>query len=96
MQGVGLYTPNSSFYGNYQFSWGKPGAYEFLIIGAPPGPTEVVFKNNILNTYDPASNIQMVRVPYFNSATVDSKLFCDSWNAIQAMAVFLPLLSVGP
>jgi gliding motility-associated-like protein len=78
MQGVKILL---SPYGNLQNKLGEPGMYEFLIIQTVNGGTkEIVFKNNILKNYDPAGNIQVVRVPYYNSAVVSGILYCDPWN----------------
>ena len=81
MQGVGINTPTTG-YGYIQSIFGQPGLHEFMIIQSVDGGTnEVVFRNNLLNTYDPKGNIQIVRVPYYNNATVTGKLFCNPWNS---------------
>jgi gliding motility-associated-like protein len=81
MQGVGITTPTTG-YGYIQSIFGQPGLHEFMIIQSVNGGTnEIVFRNNLLNTYDPKGNIQIVRVPYYNNATVTGKLFCNPWNS---------------
>ena len=80
MQGVGILTGTLD-YGNIQNIFGQPGMHEFLIIQSVNGGTkEIVFRNNIRETFNPIGNIQIVRVPYYNSATVTGRLFCDPWN----------------
>src|SRR5664280_2247815 len=81
MQGVGINTPTLG-YGFIQSVFGTPGLHEFMIIqSVNTGTKEIVFRNNLLNTYDPKGNIQVVRVPYYNNATVTGKLFCNPWNS---------------
>ena len=81
MQGVGITTPTTG-YGFIQSIFGQPGLHELMIIQSVNGATnEIVFRNNLLNTYDPKGSIQIVRVPYYNNATVTGKLFCNPWNS---------------
>ncbi len=82
MQGVQILT--AATYGFAQGKTGEPGMHEFMIISSvtPIVDTigEIVFRNDILNVYDETGNVQIVRVPYLNSATITGKLFCDPWN----------------
>ena len=81
MQGVGIITPTTG-YGYIQSIFGQPGLHEFMIIQSVNGGTnEIVFRNNLISTYDPKGSIQIVRVPYYNNATVTGKLFCNPWNS---------------
>ena len=81
MQGVGITAPTTG-YGFIQSIYGQPGLHEFMIIqSVNSGTNEIVFRNNLLNAYDPIGNIQVVRVPYYNNATVTGKLFCKPWNS---------------
>ena len=92
MQGVKILT--ASGYGTLQGKLGEPGMHEFMIIQSIIGsPTnEIVFRNNILKTYDPKGNIQIVRVPYYNSATVTSKLYCSPWDTLTKSGGVLALV----
>jgi len=82
MQGVGILT-GAADYGNIQNFFGQPGMHEFLIIQSINTLTrEIVFRNNLLKTYDTRGNIQIVRVPYYNSAIVTGKLYCDAWSNV--------------
>src|SRR5664279_3077906 len=70
MQGVGINTPTLG-YGFIQSVFGTPGLHEFMIIqSVNTGTKEIVFRNNLLNTYDPKGNIQVVRVPYYNLSLI--------------------------
>lgn len=89
MQGVKLLL---SPYGSVQGKYGEPGMHEFIIIDAVNGGNEIVFKRNTLHTYAPEGNIQIVRVPYYNTATVTGKLFCNPWNATTKKGGVLALI----
>src|SRR5664280_1050607 len=81
MQGVGINTPTLG-YGFIQNVFGTPGSHEFMIIqSVNTGTNEIVFRNNLLNAFNPIGNIQVVRVPYYNNATVTGKVFCNPWNS---------------
>jgi gliding motility-associated-like protein len=80
MQGVQIST-GSIGYGQLLDFIGQPGQHEFLIIqSVNTGLRQIIFKNSILAGYDPRGNVQMVRVPYYNSAVVTGRLFCDPWD----------------
>lgn len=91
MQGVGILTGPLD-YGSVQDKRGEPGMHEFMIISAINGGNEIVFKNNTLKTYAPEGNIQIVRVPYYNTATVTGKLFCNPWNTATKKGGVLALI----
>jgi hypothetical protein len=80
MQGVGILT-EEIVYGNYQNSYGQPGIHEFLIIQSVSLPGTIIFKNNIINSYDVDGNVQIVRVPTYNKVTVEGRVFCDPWDS---------------
>lgn len=90
MQGVKVLL---SPYGSIQDKFGEPGMHEFLIISAINGGNEIVFSRNILASYDPNGNIQIVRVPYYNSATVTgSALYCDEWDPVSKSGGVLAII----
>jgi hypothetical protein len=92
MQGVKILT--SSGYGTFGGKLGEPGMHEFLIIqSVTVSPAkEIVFRNNILQTYDPLGNVQIVRVPYYNNATVTSKLTCSAWDTLKKSGGVIALI----
>lgn len=95
MQGVKITTSGGpGYYGTMQDKLGAPGMHEFMIILSKTGsPTnQIVFRNNILSTYDPKGNIQIVRVPYYNSATVKEKLTCAPWDTVTKSGGVLALV----
>lgn len=91
MQGVEILTASS--YGFVAGKVGEPGLHEFMMIQSiNSGTKEVVFSNDIINTYDPLGNVQMVRVPYYNSAKVTGKLYCDPWDPVTKTGGVLALM----
>jgi hypothetical protein len=83
MKGSIVNVPESGSYGSYKDFVGAPGKYEFLIIQSVNGGTKVVvFSNPIINTYDVLGMVQVVKVPYYNTATVTSTLTCQPWDSI--------------
>lgn len=74
--------PGFGLYWNYlAYPDAASGAHEFMIIQNVTSNT-ITFTNNRLNLYHLEGNIQIVRVPYYNSATVTGKLFCDPWDPV--------------
>jgi hypothetical protein len=90
MQGVKILL---SPYGTLQNKFGEPGMHEFLIIQSVNGGTnEIIFRNELLKNYDVAGSVQIVRVPYYNSARVTGTLFCDPWNPATGKGGVLALI----
>ncbi|HKK43205.1 MAG TPA: hypothetical protein VJ963_12400, partial [Bacteroidales bacterium] len=92
MQGVKVLTDLNTF-GSPDSYYGAPGAHEFLIIqSVNSGTKEIVFRNNIINSYDPLGNIQIIRAPYYNSVNITGKLFCDPWDSTSATGGVIVLM----
>src|SRR5512133_3679264 len=71
MKGAVINVPEDGNYGSYKDLIGMPGLSEFMIIESiDTGTRNVVFTSNITNNYNVLGRVQLVRVPYFNSATV--------------------------
>jgi gliding motility-associated-like protein len=82
MQGVEILT-GALDYGNVNNFMGQPGMHEFMIVQTVNLVSGlIVFRNNFLNTYNVQGNVQVVRVPYYNSATVTGPLYCSPWNNV--------------
>lgn len=91
MQGVKITI--APVYGSLQDKYGEPGMHEFLIISAVNVvPKEIVFSRNILKIYDFRGNIQIVRVPYYNSVIITGTLSCDPWNQVTKSGGVLALI----
>jgi hypothetical protein len=90
MQGVKILL---DVYGNMQDKLGEPGMHEFLIIQSVNGGTnEIIFRNELLRSYNSAGNVQIVRAPYYNSAKVTGNLYCDPWNSTSKKGGVLALI----
>jgi hypothetical protein len=82
MKGAIINVTETGSYGGYRESTGTTGAYEFLIVASVNyGSNNVVFTRDILNTYDVSGMVQLIRVPFYNSASVTAKLTCQSWDS---------------
>lgn len=83
MKGVVINAPDDGNFGSYKDLIGRPGLNEFLIIDLIDIPSRnIVFTANIINSFDVYGSVQLVRVPFFNSATVTSTLTCEPWDSI--------------
>ncbi len=83
MKGLKATVQESSAYGTPQDTLGCPGYYEFLIIQSTDVPTrKIQFKNNLTNSYDVKGDVQIIRVPSYNSASVEATLSCPPWDTI--------------
>jgi len=56
------------------------GRYEFIAVQQVNG-NQIKFRSNLINTYDPSQAIQIVRVPYYQSAKVTGTLTCTPWDS---------------
>ena len=94
MQGITIQTPENLAYGtSLQDTIGKPGGYEFLLVyTVDPGTKKIVFRNNILNSFSTKGNVQLIKVPYYNSATVIGKLTARSWNSTEKVGGVLSMI----
>ena len=84
MKGARIYTSEASTYGTAYDAYGQPGRHEFLtILSVDDALNKIVFRNNIVNSsFDPASGIQIIKVPSYNSAVVDAVLTCQPWDSV--------------
>ena len=80
MQGVAIDASDAATYGKAaQQLVGIPGRYEFLIINTIAVNT-ITFLSKI-NKYDPAGNVQIIKVPFFNSL----RTINNSWVILSAI-----------
>src|ERR1035437_9756994 len=93
MQGVGISTIEGGYGVGVQQKFGEPGGYEFLLVQDTVKSTnKVVFRNNILNAFNAIGNIQLIKVPYFNSARVTGKLSARPWNPAEKVGGVLAMI----
>ena len=80
--GISIVDETSQF-GLIQDTIGSPGRYEFLIISSVvPAQGRINFRNNCVNSYSAGGDLQLVRVPSFNTAIVNAELTCQAWDSI--------------
>ncbi len=92
MQGVGIRTDP---YGTViQQRFGTPGAYEFLRIQSVNIVTgQIQFTRSVyINTYDVVGNVQLIRVPFYDSPEVTATLTCQPWNPANGTGGVLAML----
>jgi hypothetical protein len=93
MKGAIISIPESGSYGSYKDFVGAPGLYEFLIVQSVNSGTKVVvFTNPILKSYNVDGLVQLVRVPFYNSAIVTSTLSCEPWDSISKTGGVLTMI----
>jgi gliding motility-associated-like protein len=93
MKGAIIYVDESGSYGTYRESLGAPGSSEFLIVQSVNSSTNnVIFTNDILNSYDVKGVVQLVKVPFYNSATVTADLTCQPWDSISKTGGVLTMI----
>lgn len=81
MKGASILTDDGLSFGSQQGYRGAPGMSEFLIVDSKAG-TNIVFTSNIINSFDTDGIVQLIKVPYYNSATVTSTLTCQPWDSV--------------
>jgi len=91
MKGAIINEVETASYGSLKDYIGKPGKSEFLIIQSIASNT-VTFTSNILNIYSVLGAVQLIRVPYYNSATVKTELTCQPWDSISKTGGVLTMI----
>jgi Secretion system C-terminal sorting domain len=80
MKGATMDGTNTSTFGNIT-SINTAGNYEFNYICSVSGTT-VNLKFQLLNTYDPTQQVQLVSVPVYGSVTVTGTVTANAWDPI--------------
>jgi gliding motility-associated-like protein len=93
MQGVKILTDVGG-YGLIDSKYGEPGLHEFMMVQSVDYfLNKLTFTNNIKNSYDKLGNIQVVRVPYYNTASVIGTLRCkQAWDPVTKSGGVLALI----
>lgn len=78
MKGAGIATSNASTYGDIT-AIGDAGNYEFGSI-CTINSNVVTLMANLLHSYDPAGNVQLVSVPSYGSVIVSGTVTASAWN----------------
>ncbi len=78
MKGARISTADDPTYGTIEDIAGA-GSAELLTIKSVSGE-DVVFTTRLVHRYDPSGSVQLVRVPVYQDAIVDSTLTAPPWN----------------
>lgn len=79
MKGASIDSSNSINFGSIT-NYNNAGKYEFNYVKSKTG-NSIEFQNTFLNKYDAATGkVQLIRVPYFSSLTVNNTLSCMPWD----------------
>ena len=79
MQGAVIDSTNTAAFGTIT-DYKNAGNYEFNYIKTKTG-NAIELKNNLTRQYDlPNGKVQLIRVPYYNTATISSTLTCLPWD----------------
>lgn len=88
MKGAEIETSNNSDYGNI-LNYNSSGNYEFNYVKSVIG-NSVELLNVISRSYEiPNGRVQLVRVPYYNSANVNASLTCLQWDGAKGGVLVL-------
>lgn len=80
MKGASVNTSNNSSFGDI-IDYRDAGNYEINYVSSIIGRNIVVLKNFLSRSYDFSRGLlQLVRVPYYKSAIVNSTLTCGAWD----------------
>jgi len=72
VQGAVINTTNSSAFGDIQ-DYNGAGNYEIATVCSVSG-NQLVFENELLNTYDPAGVIQVIKIPQYSNLNITGTL----------------------
>jgi hypothetical protein len=96
MKGARIYTLENASYGVLENYYGKPGTHEFLIIeSVDDGLRRITFTKGIVNTFDAAGALQIIKVPSYRSAVVNgSDLTCMPWDSTSGTGGVLSVIVI--
>ncbi|MDM8002458.1 MAG: hypothetical protein QUS66_06015 [Bacteroidota bacterium] len=81
MSGVRI-NAGTTLEGNYQNVIGYPGKYEIIIVAAVNNGTgRIDFTRVLLTGYDAEAKVQLVKVPSYRDAVVNTQLSCQPWDS---------------
>ncbi|MES2850026.1 MAG: LamG-like jellyroll fold domain-containing protein, partial [Bacteroidota bacterium] len=88
MKGAAIDSSNTISFGTIT-NYNNAGKYEFNYVKSKTGNT-IEFENTFLNNYDAAfGRVQLIRVPYFQSFTVNNNLTCSAWDGTKGGVLIL-------
>jgi gliding motility-associated-like protein len=88
MKGAAIDSVNSNSFGTVT-SYNNAGTYEFNYVKSKTG-NSIELLNTMLRQYDALTGkVQLIRVPYFQTATITDTLTCLPWNGNKGGVVIL-------
>ncbi|HRW62915.1 MAG TPA: gliding motility-associated C-terminal domain-containing protein [Bacteroidales bacterium] len=66
-------------FGNVRTGLKQAGKYEIILIKKIEG-NRIIFKATLANAYDEDGMVQLIRVPYYERASIDAELTCKAWD----------------
>lgn len=93
MKGATVNTANNSSFGTITAA-GNAGAYEFAHVCAIHNDT-VLFRENLVNSYDASSYLQLVKVEKFTNVTISDTLKAQTWDASTGTGGVIALEAAG-
>ncbi len=90
MKGAEVLTVNDNTFGNVQEVY-TTGNYEFLIVSGISG-MQLTFTADLISDYDPAGDVQLIKVPSYESVIVNGILSCDPWDPASGTGGVLALI----
>ena len=95
MNGVRI-NAGTALQGNYQNVVGEPGAYEILLVSSINTISRrVTFSRVLLNSYDAAARIQLIKVRTYRDAIVNSELTAQLWDSASVSGGVLAFMVKG-
>lgn len=69
------------------------GNYEFCQVSSIPDGTTINISCGLKNNYTSAGHVQIIRVPRFNTLTINATITCDPWDGEKGGIVIIESLS---
>jgi gliding motility-associated-like protein len=85
--------PQDSTWGNI-LNYNNAGNVEFAEVSSVPNGTTIVLDCGLTNNYTASGNVQVIRVPRYNTLTINSpgSIGCDAWNGTTGGIVSIEVL----
>lgn len=95
MSGVEI-NAGTTLEGNYQNTIGTPGKYEILIVSSVnTGTRRIDFTRVLMNAYEPAAGVQLIKVRTYRDAVVNTQLSCQAWDSASVTGGVLVFMVKG-
>jgi gliding motility-associated-like protein len=93
MKGIHANATESISFGGLENYVGSPGKYEFIIIQSTDGGLKkIIFRNNLVKSYDVSGDVQIIKTPSYNSVLVDADLTSTPWDSVNKIGGVLTMI----